>query len=224
MATLQYMDEQLSQWEAAGDRRAIFLACYRTMTANMLAHLEKQFFQDSPWVQSLLDHFADYYFDALLRYENGEETAAVWKQVHDLSKEENISALQRLLMGVNAHINYDLVLSLYDVLHQDWSAWSESERRQKQQDHERVNTVIANTIDVVQDNILEPAQPFMAVVDRAFGRLDEYLLSKLIANWREDVWQHASALLEIQDETRRKTYISELERTVLKRTRMIGMV
>ena len=44
----------------------------------------------------------------------------------------------------------------------------------------------------------------MAVVDRAFGRLDEYLLSKLIANWREDVWQHASALLEIQDETRRK--------------------
>lgn len=79
--------------------------------------------------------------------------------------------MQNLLLGVNAHINYDLPLSLYDCLHQDWPLLDEPQRKLRQNDHETVNQIIGDTIDAVQDTVVEPLSPAMAVVDRLMGRM-----------------------------------------------------
>ena len=54
------MLEQVQRWEAAEDRRAIFLACYSVMTKNMLASINGDVFQDPAWVYGLLEKFAEY--------------------------------------------------------------------------------------------------------------------------------------------------------------------
>jgi hypothetical protein len=215
-SVIKKMEDMAQQWETQQDPRAIFLRCYSMMSANMLQALEDQRFQNSDWVSVLLHRFADYYFDALACFDCGEAVPAVWQHVHQLSTRKKLHVLQHLLLGVNAHINYDLVLTLNDVLEQDWKELSEKERQSRYQDHVMVNTIIAETIDAVQDEVVEQYSPRMDLIDRIMGRLDERLLVGLISRWRESVWENAVRMLESQDTHQKELMRQELEQAVLK--------
>ena len=130
--TINRMDSLIDQWQRREDRRADFLRCYRLMTGNMLLAIEKGEFHDGPWVRRLLEHFAGYYFAALTDYEQDRpETPVVWSATHRAAVQPKTLVLQNLLLGINAHINYDLVLTLYDVLSPEWDALSSTARRQR---------------------------------------------------------------------------------------------
>ena len=111
------MDTLIGEWDQLADRRVDFLRCYRFMTNNMLIAIRQDEFNDGPWVRMLLVHFADYYFSALSSYDKQpSHTPIVWSTVHNTSNQEGSLVLQNLLLGINTHINYDLVLILYDIL------------------------------------------------------------------------------------------------------------
>ncbi len=42
------MDDLVAAWEAANDRRFIFLSCYKMMTQNVLAAIQANAFEDLP--------------------------------------------------------------------------------------------------------------------------------------------------------------------------------
>lgn len=193
---LQRMRIQLEQWEQASDPRAVFLGCYCMMTANLMGAIEAGEFQDPEWVGHLMEHFAEYYFVALQAYErNQPHTPATWRLAFDRALQPGGLALQNLLLGVNAHINYDLVLALSDLLESDWENLDEPARRRRYEDHCQVNRVIARTIDSVQDAILEPHNLPMQLVDVLFGPVDEWLVSQLIESWRDQVWEQVTLRL-----------------------------
>ena len=220
---VERMRMQAQQWESAGDRRAIFLYCYAMMTENMLEAIDATRFQDGPWVSQLLHRFADYYFDALVCYDCGDEKVPeAWRQVHEASLHQSLHVLQHLLLGVNAHINYDLVLTLYEVLHPEWHSLSEEGRRKRRSDHRMVNQVIAETIDRVQDEVVERYDPIMDIIDRLLGRLDERFLSTLISSWREEVWDNAQAMLACRNEADREELRRQLEANVLRKAKWIN--
>lgn len=204
-------------FEAEKDNRTIFLYCYSMMTGNMLKSIEQNKFYDNEWVNQLLHRFAEYYFDALSCYDCGTEVPAVWREVHKAAATKNLHVIQHLLLGVNAHINYDLVLSMYDMLSPEWKGLSDEMREKRYQDHCLVNAIIGDTIDKVQDEVVEKYSPLMKVIDRIMGRLDENLLLKLITEWRDSVWEHTLNLLELTSEKDRTKYILDLEKKVLKR-------
>ena len=190
------MRHQILQWEGQGDARAIFLSCYALMTENMLAAVRGVRFQDTAWVHRLLHRFAGYYFEALDCYDCGDDpTPRVWRQVHDASRHRPLHVLQHLLLGMNAHINYDLVLTLDELLRPEWLRLDEAGRRKRLQDHRQVNTIIAETIDEVQDSVVERHDPVLEVADVLLGPLDERILSLLVTHWREEVWEKAVDLL-----------------------------
>ncbi len=213
---IQKMQTRAHQWETQKDPRAIFLRCYSMMSANMLQALADNRFQNKEWVNKLLHRFAEYYFDALACFDCGETVPAVWQQVHQLSSQKKLHVLQHLLLGVNAHINYDLVLSLHDMLKNDWNKLSPQERHSRYQDHVLVNTIIAETIDVVQDEVVEQYSPYMNIIDRFMGRLDEKLLVGLISRWRESVWENAVHMLNSQEAEEKEAVRQALEKKVLK--------
>ncbi|MCB9444430.1 MAG: hypothetical protein H6669_09355 [Ardenticatenaceae bacterium] len=195
------MGQQIQQWETAVDHRAIFLTCYKQMTENMLIGLDEGAFQDAVWVGELLNHFADYYFVALAAYDTASSsTPVIWRQVHDMARHPETHVLQNLFLGVNAHINYDLVLTLVDLLQDGWAQLSPPQRELRYHDYCVVNDIIGRTIDTVQDEVVERWSPAMDVVDKTMGRLDEWLVLRLISNWREHVWQQAVRMMELPDE------------------------
>lgn len=195
--TADRMQRRIQQWESTADAKATFLRCYFMMTKNMLNAIQQDDFLDSAWVTSLLDCFAGYYFSALDQYEFYPAAAPlVWRLAHDASRDPAVTALQNLLLGVNAHINYDLAFAVADVLHTEWQGLTGDQRTRRYQDYCHVNAVIGQTIDAVQDQILSPAMPLMGFIDKLFGSLDEILISRLITEWREKVWLNATHLLE----------------------------
>lgn len=220
--THQRMVEQTTRWEADRDLRCVFLGCYGMMTDNMLLAIGDGRFHDPAWVERLLHRFADYYFDALDLYEGSSaNTPAVWRQAHDAACGCSAAPLRLLMAGVNAHINYDLVLTLRDMLKPEWAGLSEDERRRRYEDHCLVNAVIAETIDAVQDEVVERHEPWLNLIDVGLGPIDEWLTARLIRNWRESVWEQAVELLAIEETAADCAYCSRVEADVLKRGQQI---
>lgn len=216
------MEQQIAQWEQRGDRRAIFLGCYHLMTRNMIRAMEQGRFVDNIWVSSLLHHFAAYYFNALQQYDrNDRATPKVWHLAHQAAADPKTPAHQNLLLGVNAHINYDLVLALVDVLENEWLGLASEKRERRHSDHTLINRIIGDTTDSVQDQILERYEPAMKLVDVFMGPVDEWLASRLITSWRERVWKRAVEMLESADDDRREMIRQRIEKEALKRGRRI---
>ncbi|MCX7706946.1 MAG: DUF5995 family protein [Anaerolineae bacterium] len=214
---LTRMTELLAQWERAGDRRAIFLGCYTMMTRNMLAALDAGRFHDAHWVRALLEHFAHYYFDALDACEAGNPAApVVWRRTFAAAGRPKTRALQNLLLGVNAHVNYDLIFATADLLVEEWAGLSEPERALRHEDFCQVNRIIAETVDEVQDEVLERYAPAMDLADRLFGRLDEWLAGHVIARWRDHVWDNTVRWLEESDEASRAALRQKVEKDALR--------
>ena len=127
-ALLARMDALITGWQATGDRRVIFLGCYRRMTANMRRAVVAGRFNDGAWVTRLIDHFAGYYFRALDAYDRGSDLSQCWQRAFDETRQPGTTVIQQLLMGVSAHISCDLVLVLDDLLRPVWAQLSAAER------------------------------------------------------------------------------------------------
>jgi hypothetical protein len=212
----------VDRWHATSDRRAVFLQCYLLMTENMLDAIAAAQFADPPWVEQLLHRFAGYYFDALAIYERDPaQTPPVWRVTHDAARDPDALLLQHLLLGINAHINYDLVLTLVDMLDARWQALPSARRRERYDDHCHVNRVIAATVDAVQDDVLERVNPRLDLLDKMLGPIDEWLASHMISHWREEVWHHAVQILETPDPAARARLCRDVEAHTLQRARRI---
>lgn len=190
------MRQHIEGWQTVQDRRAIFLECYSMMTGNMLEALDRGEFEDPVWVRDLLNHFADYYFNALTAYDaQAKDTPTIWRMTFDSRGRTGVHVLQHLILGVNAHINYDLVFVIYDILHADWSSIDPKTAESRYRDHCHVNQIIFDTIDCVQREVVARYSPQMDLIDRVLLRLDEWLLERLIWRWREQVWRDAVQLM-----------------------------
>jgi hypothetical protein len=80
-----------------------------------------------------------------------------------------------------------------------------------------VNVVIAETIDAVQDTVVERHEPLMEWADRLLGPLDERILSGLVTRWRAEVWDRAVELVDCEAMERREGLRRALEAEVLQR-------
>jgi hypothetical protein len=216
------MDYTIECWEKTSDNRQIFLRCYNMMSSNMYEAVKHGRFSDAEWVNQLVVRFSEYYFEALDHYEQfSAQTPEVWKQAHDTTLRQKLHVLQNLLIGVNAHINYDLPLALYDCLKRDWNAYDEITKSSTKSDHELVNIIIGETIDAVQDDVIAPMSPAMAVLDKLMGRMDEWLLSRLIRSWRGNVWEVTQKLLQADSPESREVIRLQQEIKVLNLSKQI---
>lgn len=215
-ALLGRMRSHLQSWPE-DDGRAVFLECYLIMTRNMVAGVYGGRFGDARWVHALLHRFAAYYFDALDTFDHALSSAPpVWQLAFEGTNAGERTPIQHLLLGVNAHINYDLVLTLEEILAPEWSDLDPEHRATRYADHCRVNRVIAESIDAVQDTVLEPRMSVLRVVDTALGPLDEMLVARLITSWREDVWRHAQALLACRCDRDRGACLQSVEENAMR--------
>ena len=219
---LDRMHTHVDLWRSAADDRALFLDCYRRMSENVLDAISCDEFADCAWVERLLHRFADYYFVALEAFEADPTAApAVWRHAHLITRAPDVSPVQKLLVGVSAHINYDLVLTLDDLLRPEWTALTEAARRARYDDHCRINAVIGRTIDTVQDEVLGPAMPVMALLDHVLGPVDEMLASLLISRWRESVWANTARLLVVDTPDERAREVRRIEAEALQTARLM---
>lgn len=92
------------------------------------------------------------------------------------------------MLGVNAHINYDLALAVD-------RAGIRPDRETKYDDHSHITDVIAEIIDDAQDLLIEDfGAEKLETVDELLGQLNEQSSVLTIDQCRDSAWRTAVAL------------------------------
>ena len=214
------MAARAAAWERAGDGRAVFLDCYSRMTDAVVTAVGNDRFIDGDWVLVLLERFATYYDASIDGGDDGVIVPEPWVLAHAAAVGNDAHPMQLLLAGVNAHINYDLVLTLIDLLEPEWRSLDDAAVDRRRRDYDAINQVIAETADLVQDRVLERRSPWLDLLDRGLGRWDERLAVRLLGGWRSRVWRQTTELLEL-DIAQRAERVGSIERQCARRARLL---
>ena len=181
------------------DKRAVFLRLYYIMTLEVHAAINglgvygtQTVFLDPPWVERLSGKFASLYFKSLDT--NGREpdptVERAWKEADKAARSTSSTVVQNALLGMNAHINYDLARAIASNLDPgDLKDYPTLQRRKF--DHDQVNNLLVRTLGPVQDVLAKDYQPGIALLDSVLGRLDERLSEVGLTYYRERVWWDA---------------------------------
>ncbi len=112
-----------------------------------------------------------------------------WRLSFETSLSGESLVTQDILLGINAHVNYDLALALAEV-------GIDPQRHAKYDDHRRINRVLRRLVDEEQDLIAARYADGIADIDESFGRLDETLSFFTLREGRRNAWRGAVALTD----------------------------
>lgn len=172
------------------DRRAVFLTVYAEMTGAIERQIGTGFFEDPEWVADYLIAFANEYREALLAFERSDYATVPepWQMAFRTSVGGDTLVIQDALLGINAHINYDLAHTLRQV-------GITPDRSRKRADHKRINTIIKRIIDTVQVALVSVySAEGVSSLDAVLDRVDEHLMLFGIREGRTYAWRNAALL------------------------------
>jgi hypothetical protein len=126
------------------DQRRPFLATYARTTRAVGDAVDDARFEDPEWVDRWDVAFAELYLDALVAdAQDGAVPSRPWRIAFGAGNE--LHPLQQVLLGINAHVNYDLPQALLAVISDaDFDDPLIMARRRR--DHERIDAVLASRV------------------------------------------------------------------------------
>ena len=211
-ALIDRMERLLAPLEARGDPGRYFLATYLRTTRAVEEELERGGFRDTEWVERWDVAFADLYLDALEVAEAGRRPPEPWAVAFGAAKQDRLPPLRHVLLGMNAHINYDLAQSLLAVITEEEFDDPELLAR-RQADHAHIDSVLVARVGA-EDTELEALSGGRSLVDRLLQPLNRLGTKRFLKESRAKVWANARLL----DAARRRgpdayaARLAELER------------
>lgn len=183
---------------AKGDMRAVFVTTYlEILHATQEAVAKPGFFEDPATVELEARYFVQLYLSAHDAYDRGDmaRVPAPWRASFDLAASGRSLAIENLLLGINAHVNYDLPRAL---------AAAGANSPANERDFERFNDLLFERIDPIKrrviDRYTQPApvgnRRALHLLDRVAGQLDEKATKLMFVQWRNRAWEHSAALAE----------------------------
>lgn len=170
------------------DPAGYFAAMYRAVTIRIKEDILAGRFEDGPRMDHVDTTFANYYLRAWEEHRSGGSPSGPWALAFDFGERSTPGVFQHLLLGMNAHINYDLALAVAEG-DEPLSALS--------RDYDRINDVLVALLDPLQDKV--EAHVFGApLIDCLLGKLDERFAGWEMAKARAHAWERALEL-EVAD-------------------------
>jgi hypothetical protein len=184
------MEAQLETLRAAGDRRRYFHATYLRTTIAVAERLRQGGFDDPEWVERWDVAFAGLYLDALQAALDGRRPARPWQAAFDAPA--GLPPLRHVLLGMNAHVNYDLPQALLAVI-TDGEFADPALLARRESDHRVIDDVLASRVgaeDAELAAISGPASP----LDRLLRPASRLGTRRFLRESREKVWANAVVL------------------------------
>jgi len=194
---LARMLPELERMERDGDPRRFFHGTYSRTTRAVGEAISDARFEDPAWVDRWDVAFAQLYLDALAAHQQDPASAPrPWRAA--FGADPGLHPLQHVLLGINAHINYDLPQALLAVItDQEFADPRVMDRRRR--DHERIDGVLAGRV-AAEDAALETAVQSTAVqrgrslYDRAMQPLNRAATKRFLREARQKVWLNTMLL------------------------------
>ncbi len=176
---------------ADGDPARHFLGTYLRTTRAVGAAIDAGRFEDPDWVTAWDVDFAGLYLDALEAHRRDPATPpAPWRAAFATDRATRPEG--HVLLGMNAHINFDLPQSLVRVIGPaDFADPTVLDSRRR--DHERIDEVLAGRVSE-EDRELEASGSRRTPLDRVMGGANRAAARALLRESRRRVWLNTEAL------------------------------
>jgi len=191
-AALAGMQERLDRLPTRLSHLRVFLSTYQRTTRAVGAAVERASFEDPDWVERWDVFFADLYLTALDAEIAGDgQVPRPWRLTFSASPA--LPPLRQVLLGINAHVNYDLPQALLAVISsEDFTDPVLMDRRRR--DHERIDKVLAGRVAAEGDELT--ATGGATVLDRLLRPLNRLGSKRFLREARQKVWHNT---IELQD-------------------------
>jgi hypothetical protein len=190
-ALVARMTELLEPLERAADPARYFLGTYLRTTRAVGAALDAGRFEDPGWVSDWDVDFAELYLDALeLHRREPAGVPAPWRLA--FGADPGLPPEAHVLLGMNAHINFDLPQSLLRVIPTGDFA-DPAVLAARHRDHERIDGVLAARV-AAEDAALERAGGRRTRLDRVLAPVNQQASRLFLRESRRKVWVNTSAL------------------------------
>ena len=183
---IQNLDTIITTAKETSSRVGFFAALYRQVSLQIQQRIAQGQFDNNIRMDEFATRFANRYFSALDDYRQGNEISKAWKGVWAATEQTDLIIVQHLLLGINAHINFDLGVATAQTSPGD-------ELPSLKNDFDQLNNLLANLLDEVQ-SVIGEFSPWMDILDRVGGRTDESIANFSITKARQSAWQQANIL------------------------------
>lgn len=163
-----------------------FAALYTHVEAAIATALREKRFAEPQMLSRVNEVFLGRYFDAFQSRRRGLPTTGVWKAAFDAADDPHLCVVQHLLLGMNAHINFDLAIAVNDALDPD-------ELRTFEPDFVLMNGLLASLVEDVSADIAT-FWPLLAWINRIGDRPEDVIIDFSMRLARENAWHMALEL------------------------------
>jgi hypothetical protein len=192
---LSRMDDLLQPMCATGDGRQHFLATYMRTTLAVQHELERGGFVDGAWTERWDIAFADLYLEALDDWNAERPVPGPWRVAFEAANATpRVPPIRHLLLGMNAHINYDLPQALIQVItDQEFDDPALVARRSR--DHEHIDAILSSRVAAEDGELKKVEQPGdRTLLDHLLTPFNRAGSKRFLKEARGKVWRNAQAL------------------------------
>ncbi len=184
------MNVLLEPLESAGDKRRYFHATYQRTTVAVAEEIKRGGFADPSWVEEWDVAFAGLYLDALEADLAGRRPSRPWAIA--FGAPAGLPPLRHVLLGMNAHINYDLPQAIVAVI-SDQQFDDPALIARRESDHRAIDGVLASRVGAEDEELASVSGP-APLLDRVLAPLNRLGTQRFLREARQKVWANATAL------------------------------
>ncbi len=189
------LDKIIAKSIEDGDYLSIFAYVYRRTTAQIKQEILAEKFEDNERMERLDVVFANRYLDAYQRFKNGKNPTASWQVPFD-ARFKKLTILQHLVMGMSAHINFDLGIAAAEIA-------QGQDIKDLKNDFMKVNEILANLTNEMQSRVSRVSN-LLFLLDWIGGKSDEKIANFSIKKARQFAWNVATTLSVLDEEDKLK--------------------
>lgn len=188
---INLLDEIINDAQANASAAGYFASLYKKMTVAIKQGTQQNYFDDAARMEYLDVIFANRYLEAYSGWKEKREISASWKAAFDAVEINNVAVIQHLLLGINAHINFDLGIAVAKTNGQ-------SPIIDMKKDYDKINEIIGNQINIVQTALEKVFFP-MRFLNKIDNRDENSVLNFCILIARNQAWDFAVKLNNIPE-------------------------
>lgn len=180
---LNLLIEQATQ---TNNRIGYFASLYHKVTVRVKEGILKSEFEDGARMERLDVFFANRYLEAVHQWQHGQRPSGPWAVAFEGTRKITVILLQQLLLGMNAHINYDLGIAAVECA-------GNNDLHTMHRDFLAINNIIGSlTFEVT--NEISRISPLLSLFGLHAQNGQSILIQFSISNARDGAWGFAQEL------------------------------
>jgi Family of unknown function (DUF5995) len=213
---LTALDTVSRRLQADGDALAAFPDIYGIITRKVAEQVARPdgMFLEPAWISRLAGRFCERYLETLRwSIERRPQDCDAWDATYACASMRCTLPVQHVVLGLSAHINFDLTLGIYETICEFGHADSASQLARYKHDHDAVNDLLLASIPEAFAHLAERHGCALsaAIYAHAYAPA-KWVTMMMLTRFRATVWNNVIALLAAKSDAERSQVIAKMAR------------